>query len=869
MAQPPSKSGMKAGGVPKSVHLAAPTFQSARCASPTGARLKPRTLASVALRGCASISPRVCVQATQCEDSPTSLREAGGAGHSTAVSAPEAGRGRRAARPPIFAFDLFTSWSRGALAASRAAVERRRSRSAVRARGRSAARARRGDNWTAAEAAARAIVGPAGDLKDFRPGLVPPLESSYRPAMLVTGPAEGVSATVAKAARQAVSREIEHGDRAAPSGAVVLELAPSSRAPSHDPEQLFRVDTQFTGRRAASWRGRLEEPVLASRFARAMAANWQRVHASQCRRCREVTPEFELAGFHRDCWGLMAEVATTRGWLVPIDEEPPSLRMENYPSVRQFPHSAEAAFVKIAKGAAFAAASEVKGAVPPGLSGEFLREPPSFINPSTGVVKHAEHIAARREGREPKMRYATDLKRSTVNGRFELGKFRYTAMERLMQLLSPGCWMYSVDISSFYTRLWVACQSRKWLAIEVPWLSEDMRTMLGAPSEAFVDDGLKRANLWIRFRSMPFGLKCACLWASQVTAMICQYAASKGVEVVSYIDDIAGAARSRAEANRRLAVVIEIVVSVFGLPIAELKTVEATQRMEWLGWLFDSLSQMTTISDRKNAAMVSEIGDLLDSPTASRSALKSCLGRLSWLAEVMLGARGRVAPVYRELRSVRGLRMSKRLALSDSARADLSYFEHKLRAGSWTGARWLRPHEEAVSVRSDASDSAMFAINAGRFFAKRFTPRERRGSSHSRELVPTAIVSGLIGHEWAERVVGFTFDNTGSAFSTSSLSSSDRGAQVSLRKLGDNASRFNFQPVGVWQPRSALVALDAGSKVVALLETGEPVYIPFAAAELAAATVSVGKGIWLFPVARDAATGTVIGYVAGDEGATY
>ena len=729
-----------------------------------------------------------------------------------------------------------------------------------------------GARWREAAAAARAAGGEGDELMAYSPGSVPRLASSYRPALVAAMPQCGHTGQVARAARQRVAWELQSGDRAAPSGAAVLELAATAVAMSHDPEALFMADTQFRGPWEGTWRARLAEPVLGSRFAIAMEENWQRMHLEQCARCRGAARDEAVAGFHPECWGLRAYVATTRGWMIPIEEEPPQLQLENYPSVRRYPGSAAAAFRKIALGGAFAAAASAVGAAPPGLAREFLMKPPRFVNPSTGVVRPADAREARAEGRDPKMRLATDMARSTVNARFAAGRFGYSAVQRLMTILSPGCWMFSVDISSFYTRLWVAMQSRKWLAIEVPWLTREMRQLLGAPDEAFVDEGLKRAKLWVQFRSMPFGLKCACLWASQVSAMICQYAARRGIAVVSYIDDIAGAVtreEGRAEGNRKLARLEAIVEQEFGLPVARAKTVEATQRMEFLGMLFDSLAGTISISTERSEALVDEIGAILRERSSSRSALASCVGRLSWLAQVMIGARGRVAPLYRELRAARGPRMADRVVLSRSARADLAYFDRQLRSRGWTGARWIRPLETVESVRSDASDSAMFAIHQGRFFLKRFSQRERATSSHSRELIPAAVLSALVGHEWGSKVVAFTFDNSGSAFSASSLSSSDRGAQVSLRALGDNASTFNFQPVGLWQPRTALVALDAGSKVVSALESRRPVYVPFAAGELAVASVRVGRGMWLFPVAKDVATGTVVGYVAGEEGASY
>ena len=120
------------------------------------------------------------------------------------------------------------------------------------------------------------------------------------------------------------------------------------------------------------------------------------------------------------------------------------------------------------------------------------------------------------------------------------------------------------------------------------------------------------------------------------------------------------------------------------------------------------------------------------------------------------------------------------MTLSQQQRKDLEYFVHKLTSG-WTGSKWFLHKARELNVRSDASDTVAFLIHRGRFVYYRFTAKEAQASSHARELVPAALAARYFGHEWGGAVVGFTFDNSGAAASTSSLSSRDEAAQTSLR----------------------------------------------------------------------------------------
>ena len=707
-------------------------------------------------------------------------------------------------------------------------------------------------------------VGMNLPLRPYRRGLAP--DDAAAPAMTFSAPVEstGHRLQLQRAARDWLQAELSSGDSGAPKHAL-LRRAERAVAGSDDLEGLMDADPQF---KEEGWKERVEEAVLSSPFAQTMEAKWKSDHVAHCGRCQTAPEAQRVAGFHTDCYGLKAYLAFTRGWRITFPGAPPAKRVyKNYVSVEQFPQAVQAAFMKLVVAGAFCIRDDfdekrVEASI------ELLATPPEMVNPSVAAVRYSDKCKAEKEGSQPKVRLATDMTGSGVNAAAGEGKFYYTAVDTLLRNVTPGCYFYSVDLADFYCQLYLARESRQWTGMEVPWLDEETRRGLGAESgEGFRcrQTEKKRSGLWARFRSMPFGYKTACLWSSQVSAAVCERAAREGITVASYIDDLCGVASTKHEAQRRLDRLLDIIANEFGLRVNASKTVLPAQEIEFLGIGFDSIRCECNVTDARRQAIVEEVRGVLDDKWASAARLRSCIGRLSWIAQILPGARARVAPLYA---AYKGVEPTSAVTLSQQQRKDLEYFVLKLTSG-WTGSKWFLHEARELNVRSDASDTVAFLIHRGRFVYYRFTAKEAQASSHARELVPAALAARYFGHEWGGAVVGFTFDNSGAAASTSSLSSRDEAAQTSLRVVGDAASDNHFTQVGLWQPRTSLIALDAGSKCVVSGARQRPTYVRFKRSELAVATARVGAGMWLKPIARCDVTGAILGWVAIEEGAEY
>ena len=453
------------------------------------------------------------------------------------------------------------------------------------------------------------------------------------------------------------------------------------------------------------------------------------------------------------------------------------------------------------------------------------------------------------------MRVIFDLTTTGLNGACGRWRFRYAGLEGLLPHLTPGCYCASYDLSKMYCQIPVDEYTSQYFHARLPPLSAEARAELGVHG---------KVPHYVRYRTLPMGWTSACGHASVVTAAICEEAVRRGaVCAVSYIDDIVCAGKDREQCARSQAIIKLVIEERFGLELSASKTEEPQQLLTWIGIEIDTERQQFTISAARREKIAAEIDSLLSADRPSVARLRSCLGRLSWLSMVMRGARAYSSPLFS---AIRRKHHNDRVLLNQRERADLLWFTSHLRSPDWAGSAWLRPHNGLTATKSDAGDDAIFLVCEGRFIYHRLTADEQKMSSHARELLPSVLAAQIFGPEWHGRVVAMMFDNSGTAYTVSSgRSRCDASAHDMMRAQADLSLRYDFELVGLWGPRSANVLCDAGSKWLPDAITTAPVRLDYSAAEIAASTLPVGAGCWLYPRAWCAEAGAVVGYVCGDE----
>ena len=713
------------------------------------------------------------------------------------------------------------------------------------------------------------------ELRPYRAGVTsfPPWAGGVQPQLRVRMPRTHDAAARRNARRQE-QHELQNGDRTAPKLDYELVDPREGIASSTSVEEIMRAAPGY-GVDIDDLRARLALPIADCALSRAMHNNYLPDHlASGCSLCTApVEPGVErLAGFHCDCWALRFYMNGTRGCRLEVGEVPPEPVVErNYKSLEEHPRSTAEGFMKHFRAGAFGpprgaerrpprtkhgptfAERAYRGTMPRSVASSVL---PSRCAPLGAAVRYADRLKAELLGVEPKARIIYDLTKVGLNAATFGGRrwrFRYAGLEALMPFLRKGGYCASFDLAAFYCQIPVDEQTSRYFVAEVPPLSPEERAEMGleGPGPHFV-----------RYRSLPMGWNASCAHASAFSAAICEEAMRRGANVaVSYIDDIAIAGDTYEECRRSQEIVRKVIEERFGLLINPTKTERPQKLLEWIGIAIDTEREQFCISATRSKRMVDEIRGLLKTPRPTVARVRSCLGRLSWLSMIMRGARAYSSPLFGAIKSKARM---ERVLLSPRDRLDLEWFVQQLEDKEWRGSLWLTPATQVSYAKSDAGDDAVFLVSEGRFLYHRLTAEERTLSSHARELLPAVLAARAFGPEWRGRYVAFAFDNSGTAFSVSSGASRDAGARDMLRMVADATVAYDFAMIGLWTQRAANVLNDAGSKVRVEKWSTEPVRIDYAADEMAASVLDVGKGCWLYPRFRDPTADLVLGYIQGD-----
>lgn len=209
----------------------------------------------------------------------------------------------------------------------------------------------------------------------------------------------------------------------------------------------------------------------------------------------------------------------------------------------------------------------------------------------------------------------------------------------------------------------------------------------------------KAGGDYIQFLRMVFGLKSAPRVASLLLDVVSSALADAGVAHVRYLDDFflvaTTAERAWASAHVAAGLILE-----FGLALSLKKVEGPAQRLEFLGIVVDSLAQSLSISEARQTELQGILASFSGRRRASVRSLHSLLGKLSFAATVLPGAR----PFLRRIIDRIAGRSSGQSRLGDAFHADVGYWRAHM--ARWNGrAKWRQPTSAPYVFASDASTS--------------------------------------------------------------------------------------------------------------------------------------------------------------------
>lgn len=212
-----------------------------------------------------------------------------------------------------------------------------------------------------------------------------------------------------------------------------------------------------------------------------------------------------------------------------------------------------------------------------------------------------------------KPRLVVDLSRN-LNDHLKYEYFSYTTVSQAVEQATPGCWFSKLDLSNCF--------------LSFPLHPDAM------PYFIFRFDG----QLY-QFTRMPFGLSSAPRICTLLLA-VPEFAMRQwGVDRSSrYLDDTLLTDEDRQQAERSL-LIAQHALTRFGLVINPDKTVGPAQQLAFLGIQLDSVQQTMSCTPER----LTEIRALLKQASSSRQLrlkqLQSLIGKLSFAATVLPGAR--------------------------------------------------------------------------------------------------------------------------------------------------------------------------------------------------------------------------------------
>jgi hypothetical protein len=443
---------------------------------------------------------------------------------------------------------------------------------------------------------------------------------------------------------------------------------------------------------------------------------------------------------------------------------------------------------------------------------KWLSDPPPpggypYVQPLHAVLKQGK-----------KARICVDLSRN-LNDVLVDEYFSYSSVTSAVQLAQQavaatgdlGCYFVKLDISACF--------------LSFPLHPEDLKYYV-----------CKVGGDYVQFLRMVFGLKSAPRTASLLLDVVSAAMEDAGIAHERYLDDfwLVATTRERAWACAHKAAML---LSRFGLALSPTKVEGPAQVLEYLGIVVDSVSESVSISSARQTELLELLSVFAERRWSSLRALQSLIGKLSFAAAVLPGAR----PFLRRMIDCsRGGR--RRLYLGAAFKADVGYWLKYLK--SWNGrAAW----------RVDVSDPFVFGSDAscdGFAYGLEACPTERLCalSPHMRPgHVRVGVWSGVAGHaaaqarsaaiQWGECFpplaavveygallegshVVFVVDNAADVHILNRMSSRDPGVCALVRGICHQSLVHNFSFSAVHRPGKINVLMDWASRPNLHMYTG-------------------------------------------------
>ena len=321
-----------------------------------------------------------------------------------------------------------------------------------------------------------------------------------------------------------------------------------------------------------------------------------------------------------------------------------------------------------------------------------------------GVIEHAMPEEGQfisnifvREKKDGAHRIILDL--SKLNEHIAYHHFKMDTFDTAVQLITPGCYMASIDLRDAYYTVPIAESHRKYLRF------------------------MWKGSLW-QFKAMPNGLASAPRIFTKLLKPVFAAMRAKGHTIVAYIDDTLIIAKSKELAEKAVIETAQL-LSEIGFVIHPKKSVlMPLQNIQFLGFVLDSNAMKISLAEGKAIQIKSLCYALLRAHAPTIRTVASVIGKL--VAAFPAVHYGQMHYRQLEREKTMALRQSKghydrKMSLSMAAKAELMWWVQNI--DSCCGSISQAP--PSVMITSDASGLGWGASDGNTHIGGRWNETER------------------------------------------------------------------------------------------------------------------------------------------------
>ena len=315
-----------------------------------------------------------------------------------------------------------------------------------------------------------------------------------------------------------------------------------------------------------------------------------------------------------------------------------------------------------------------------------------------------------KEGKKPRL--VIDLSRN-LNDHLRYEYFTYSSVDDAVEASHPGCWYGKLDLSNCFLSFPLHPDVRRYFCFRFE-------------SELY------------QFTHMPFGLSTAPRVCTQLLSVVNFALAELGIRDIRYLDDFFLVAATSEEMARHLQLA-QAAIRQFGLVVNPDKTEGPAQSLAFLGVQLDSVAQTVSCTPQRVGELTALLRSLLRQRVITRAHAASLIGKLSFAAQVLPGARPFMRRMLDALHRCKSRRHSTPIRIDPGFRDDLRFWAQQLH--HWNGRQQWRSSRAAPFVF--ASDASL------------------RGFGFYLESAPTLPASTVDSAAWPQHLrVGATFSGT-------------------------------------------------------------------------------------------------------------